>query len=74
MSSVKSSASINPMESFLISMIYAAGCAGIRAGKVTYMGQTEMLFDLYAWIKYKSPVRNWTTVHPEHPNFGWRML
>lgn len=49
------------MEKVLISFLYQAACAGIHAGKVTYLGHQEMMNELYEWIMADRPTTSWTT-------------
>lgn len=59
------------MDEALGSVIYAAACAGIHAGKVTYSGHTEMMEDLYNNIMNGYPMQQWFMWNGKTPEAGW---
>lgn len=59
------------MEEILVSFLYAAACAGIHSGKVTYLGHSEMMYELYEWILSKRPTHRWAPWAIDNPRSGW---
>jgi hypothetical protein len=59
------------MEKILVSLIYAAACAGVHAGKATYYGHHEMMEDLRQWIVFNRRPLNWVPFRHDGPEGGW---
>jgi len=59
------------MEDIVLAFLYAAACAGIHARKETFMGHTEMMYELYEWVLFKRPTRNWGPWSLDNPRAGW---
>lgn len=59
------------MEKFLVGLLYAAACEGVRQRKQTYYGHHEMMEELRQWVLNDQPWQHW---YRRYGRDGWSVL